>query len=62
MEVTGQLTRNYGGQVSSLYYYMSEWCDTAKNPEPSCCYEDAAILYDEGVLPALQVERANCAC
>ena len=59
--VKRQLTREI--TEDKLLHYMSEWCDTTKNPEPSCCYEDAAILYDEGVSPALQVDcdtLANC--
>eukprot|EP00435_Cladocopium_sp_Y103_P038419 s1353_g10.t1 len=46
-----------------LLHYMSEWCEQAKTPEPSCCYEDCAIAYDHAAQPAEQVLREalkNC--
>lgn len=46
-----------------LLHYMSGWCDMPKVIEPSCCYEDCAVLYDDILLPAHQVDRdtlANC--
>ena len=46
-----------------LLHYMTEWCDTPKQPVPSCCYDDCAILFDDGLPPARQVlrqELENC--
>ena len=46
-----------------LLHYMSEWCDTPKQPEAGVCYEDCAVTYEDAILPAVQVERErlqNC--
>ena len=46
-----------------LLNYMSEWCETKKLPEASCCYDDCAIEYDNKHHPAQQVFRdllENC--
>ena len=46
-----------------LLNYMSEWCETKKLPEASCCYDDCAIEYDDKHHPAQQVFRdllENC--
>ena len=60
--VKKQLTREI--TEDKLLHYMSEWCDTPKEPQASCCYEDAAVLYTDSVqdaLPALQVSRDELA-
>ncbi|CAK8997054.1 unnamed protein product [Durusdinium trenchii] len=46
-----------------LLHFMSEWCDTPKEVEASCCYEDCAVKYDDELLPARQIQReqlVNC--
>lgn len=46
-----------------LLHFMCEWCETPYEPHPSCCYDDAAILYDDELLPAHQIDRIkldNC--
>ncbi|CAJ1456297.1 unnamed protein product, partial [Effrenium voratum] len=57
MIVKRQLTREI--TEDKLLHYMSEWCNTAKKQEASCCYEDCAIKYDDELLPAFQVPRAD---
>ena len=32
---------------SRLFSYMIEWCDSARNSQAGCCYEDAVVLYPE---------------
>ncbi|CAK9078135.1 unnamed protein product [Durusdinium trenchii] len=46
-----------------LLHFTSEWCDTPKEVEASCCYEDCAVKYDDELLPARQIQReqlVNC--
>ena len=57
MVVKRQLTREI--TEDKLLHYMSEWCNTTKKQEASCCYEDCAIKYDDELLPAFQVPRAD---
>ncbi|CAJ1423131.1 unnamed protein product, partial [Effrenium voratum] len=58
MIVKRQLTREI--TEDKLLHYMSEWCNTAKKQEASCCYEDCAIKYDDELtVPQHIVERLH---
>ena len=61
MTVKKQIAREMTEE--KLLHFMCEWCETPYEPHPSCCYDDAAILYDDELLPAHQIDRIkldNC--